>query len=209
MNSPTGETVSTRDRFFEVAAELFAERGYSGTSMADIASRVGVRKPSLYNYCSSKEELFIDLLEGSVEAWRGASDPALLSEGSCRERLRRHLQDTVDFAAESPHAVAICRLAVSQVTGGLGERARKLLLGYRLEYQERLESIFAAAVEAGEVRPTSPEIMALSWLTFLDGFLTHQIFSLGERGHVYRQHLEEMWQIFWHGLAAGGGESGE
>ena len=199
------ESLSTRDRFFEVAAELFAERGYSGTSMADIARRVGVRKPSLYNYCSSKEELFMKLLEGSIEAWRGASDPALLGAGTCRERLRRHFQDTVDFAAKSPHAVAICRLAVSQVTGELGERARELLLRYRLAYRERLDAIFAAARDAGEVREVPPEVMTLAWLTFLDGFLTRQIFSLGDRGQAHRRHLEEIWQLFWRGLAAEGG----
>ncbi len=196
------ETTSTRDRLCEIAARLFAVRGYSGTSMSDIARRVGVRKPSLYNYTSSKEELFMELLEGSVEAWARASSPALLGEGSHQERLRRHLQDTVDFAVESPHALAMCRLAVSQVTGELGERARGLLLEHRLEYQERLEAFFAAASDAGEVLPISAEITALAWITFLDGFLTHEVFSLGDRSDYYRERLDEIWQVFWRGLAA-------
>ena len=38
--------------------------------------------------------------------------------------------------------------------------------------------------------------MALAWLTFLDGLLTHQFLSIGERAEVYRERLDELWRIF-------------
>ena len=195
------DVISTRERVYEVAAELFAERGYTGTSMADIASRVGIRKPSVYNYCSSKEELFLELLGEAIDSWGRAADPGLESDGTHEERLYRHLLDTVEFAVASPHAVAMCRLAVSQVTGELGERARGILLAHRLDYQQRLEAFFAEASEAGEVLPISSQALTLSWFTFLDGFLTHQVFSIGDREAVYREHLDELWRLFWRGLA--------
>lgn len=43
--------------------------------------------------------------------------------------------------------------------------------------------------------------MALAWLTFLDGLLTHQLFSIGERAEVYCERLDELWRIFWRDLA--------
>lgn len=41
----------------------FAEKGYDATALKDIAQRVGIKTPSIYFYCSGKEELFIDVFK--------------------------------------------------------------------------------------------------------------------------------------------------
>ena len=193
--------VSTHDRLRTAAAELFAERGYAGASMTDIARRVGVRKPSLYNYYPSKEELFMELLERSLNAWAEAGTPALEEAGSHRDRLCRHLEKTVDFAGNNPHAVAMCRLAVAQVSGDFGDRVQTRLLEERIEYQRRIEAFFTQALRAGEVRAEAPEILTLAWLTFLDGVLTHHLFAGEDRRAYYLEHLDELWRLFWRGIA--------
>lgn len=198
--APSGEPPSTLERLLTEAGGLFAERGYTGASMADIAGRVGIRKPSLYNYFSSKEELFMELLERSLEAWKAASDLCDETEGSFCLRLRRHLQATIDFALASPDAMALCRLAVSQVSGELEERAGALLLAQRQRYRQTVESFFDDAVAAGEVIDLPREILAASWLTFLDGMLTHLVFSLGDQGAFFVGQMEAIWNLFWRGL---------
>ncbi len=199
------ESVSTGDRLRQAAEELFAERGYLGASMTDIAKRVGVRKPSLYNYYSSKEELFMELLENSLKAWSEASGPALDESGTSQDRLHLHLAKTVEFAVHNPHAMALCRLAVAQVSGDFGDRVQALLLKERVNYQRQMEAFFAAALLAGEVSAETPEILALAWLTFLDGVLTHQLFAVGDRQPYFLDHLDQLWRLFWRGIAAGGG----
>ena len=201
-------SVSTPDRLRSAAAELFAERGYLGASMTDIAKRIGVRKPSLYNYYSSKEELFMELLEDSLEAWGEASSPALQEDGACRRRLRLHLEKTVDFAVHNPHAMTLCRLAVAQVSGDFGERVQALLLEERLAYQRQMEAFFNEALDSGEVLAETPEILTLAWLTFLDGVLTHQLFAVGDRRPYYLEHLDALWRLFWRGIAAEGESTG-
>jgi AcrR family transcriptional regulator len=52
----------TRQAILDAALELFSEKGYFGTSLRDIATVVGVRESALYNYFTSKEALFTDLL---------------------------------------------------------------------------------------------------------------------------------------------------
>ncbi len=198
------ESVSTHDRLRAAAAELFAERGYVGASMTGIAKKLGLRKPSLYNYYPSKEELFMELLEISLEKWSKASGSALEEDGTFQERLRLHLEKTVDFAVHSPHAMALCRLAVAQVTGEFGDRVQAHLLEERVDYQRQMEEFFAAASDAGEVAAETPEILALAWLTFLDGVLTHQLFAVGERRPYFLDHLDGLWRIFWRGIAAEG-----
>ncbi|MEX5707351.1 TetR/AcrR family transcriptional regulator [Parafrankia sp. FMc6] len=73
--------VDTRARILSAAVELFAERGYAGTSVRDISERLGVTKAALYYHFSSKETIldalispFVSRLEQLVELAR--QDPA-------------------------------------------------------------------------------------------------------------------------------------
>ncbi len=200
MNSETSEK-TTAERLPQVALELFAARGYSGTSLADIAGRLGIRKPSLYNYYSSKDELFLDLFEKSLDQWREASRPALDSDGTCAERLRRHLDSAVGFAVSDPHTTALCRAAVSQVSGELAERVQTLIDDHRREYRERLRQVFVEGMETGEIARRPPKILVLSWQVLTDGILTRQVF-LPERRSEFLEHLDDLWQIFWAGIAS-------
>lgn len=52
----------TRDRLLRAAADVFAERGYDGTRVADIAAAAGVSNGALYAHFASKAELLVDAL---------------------------------------------------------------------------------------------------------------------------------------------------
>lgn len=54
---------STADRILDAAEDLFAQQGYSATSLGDVADRVGIRSPSLYNHFRNKEALYTAVLE--------------------------------------------------------------------------------------------------------------------------------------------------
>lgn len=56
-----------RRQIVDEAARLFDERGYHATSMEDIAATVGVRKPTLYHYFSSKDEILRSIHEEFIE----------------------------------------------------------------------------------------------------------------------------------------------
>ncbi len=58
-----GPGATTADRILDAAEDLFAEKGYSATSLGDVADRVGIRSPSLYNHFRNKEALYQAVLE--------------------------------------------------------------------------------------------------------------------------------------------------
>lgn len=56
----------TAERILDAAEALFAERGFAGTTMRDVAEAVGIRTPSLYNHFESKDELYAAVLERGI-----------------------------------------------------------------------------------------------------------------------------------------------
>lgn len=65
---------STAERILDAAEDLFAERGYSATSLGDVADRVGIRSPSLYNHFRNKEALYMAVMERLLNDFTGPID---------------------------------------------------------------------------------------------------------------------------------------
>ena len=65
-------TSDTRQRILDVAAELFAEQGYDGTSLREIAERIGVTKAALYYHFQSKDQILQALARAGLRARRAS-----------------------------------------------------------------------------------------------------------------------------------------
>lgn len=63
-----------RLRALEAAMEVFWERGYEGTTLADLTAAMGINRPSLYGAFGNKEDLFCEAL-ALYEAREGQSSP--------------------------------------------------------------------------------------------------------------------------------------
>lgn len=81
-------SLPTRDRLIESARYLFWERGYAGTSMADLLSHAGVNSGSFYHFFESKEALLRAVLEGYIHALRPmVVNPAFAKTDEPLERI--------------------------------------------------------------------------------------------------------------------------
>ena len=66
--------MTTKQRITEEALILFAEKGYKGTSVKNIADAVGIKDASLYNHFKSKQEIFDSIVELILEHISGLSE---------------------------------------------------------------------------------------------------------------------------------------
>jgi len=82
------KTVDTQDRLIDSARYLFWERGFAGTSMADLLTHAGVNSGSFYHFFESKEALLRAVLEGYIQGLRPIIvDPAFARTDEPVERI--------------------------------------------------------------------------------------------------------------------------
>ncbi len=71
--TPGATEPSTRDRLLQAAAEVFAERGYEGAAVSDIARRAGFTTGAIYSRFRDKAELLLEVVRGALEAEQSAA----------------------------------------------------------------------------------------------------------------------------------------
>ena len=84
-----------RSELTREAARLFAEKGFHGTSVGDLAAAMGVQKGSLYHHIASKQELLYETMREGATAFHGALDAipeGLPATEKIRLALRAHLR---------------------------------------------------------------------------------------------------------------------
>ena len=68
MMSPSNEE-SRREEILEACKELYETKAFQEITLKDISGRTSLSRPSIYNYFSSKEEIFLALLKREFTRW--------------------------------------------------------------------------------------------------------------------------------------------
>src|SRR5918998_4117092 len=88
-----------RSQLTREAARLFAERGYHGTSIGDLAKALGVQKGSLYAHIQSKQDLLYETMRDGAAAFHAALD-AIPDDVPAVEKIRLALRGHLRVVAD-------------------------------------------------------------------------------------------------------------
>ncbi len=140
-NSPT-----TRDRIRREAAALFREKGFNGTSMAELAGEVGITKSSLYHHYPGKQALLSEIIELTLNRVTPLVQEVAESDLPIRERLAKAVALHTVEAIRDQDAVSCFieegrYLAPDYMTAHLAKRDR---------YEFIFRRMFEEGVESGE-----------------------------------------------------------
>jgi AcrR family transcriptional regulator len=103
----TGSPKPRKEEILEVATLLFAERGYDGTSMNDVAGRVGMRKASLFYHFATKDILYEGVLDRLVSQLAGPLTSVYAGEGSFVDRLEAAIDIVTEVLGQRPCAARL------------------------------------------------------------------------------------------------------
>lgn len=139
------------------AARLFAERGYDGTSMGDLADEMGLQKGSLYSLTDSKHSLLAEAMREAAAAFHAGLD-GVPEDAPATERLRLALRAHLAVVAGQLEIATVFTREWRSLEGA--DRAE--ILEARRRYEGRWRALFRDGVERGELRADlDPEAAAL------------------------------------------------
>jgi AcrR family transcriptional regulator len=149
----------------DAARTLFADHGYRGTSMKDIAEVLGVRAPSLYNHVASKQDILHAIMDKAMDRAITALDEALAGISDVSEQLRRATESLVLDFLRYPAEVTVCNNEVRSLDPG----NRIAIVAKRDQYAGRLRKIIEQGCRSGRFQTRTPQLAAFAVLEMGNG----------------------------------------
>jgi AcrR family transcriptional regulator len=144
-----------RSELTREAARLFAQKGYHGTSIGDIADALGVQKGSLYSHIASKEDLLYETMREGAAAFHATLD-AIPDDLPATEKIRLALRGHLRVVAEQ---LDVATVFVQEWRYLDGPR-RDEIVAERRRYEERIRDLFREGRELSELRADLDENVA-------------------------------------------------
>ena len=154
--------MSTKEKILEAALTLFAENGYDGTSVEEIAKSVGIKAPSLYKHYKGKEDLLnalIDAAEVRYEETFG-SEQNIGKIPESREEFIRTTMGRVRFTIQDPIIKKVRIFLVQEQFRN--DRLAEITTRHQTDgIRKMFAGILAGMMAAGLVMKDDPDLLAL------------------------------------------------
>ena len=172
----TASSPDYRAKIGTVAEALFAERGFDGTSIREIAEHTGATKALIYHYYDNKEALYQTLLEDAVSGVVTQIE-AIAADGTEPEaQLRAVVQVFIDAYHDAPHRFQMVQRTIDDhhaVAAVLAER-------WFSRAHRALQDIVARGVRRGDLKPLPVQMVPLAII----GLVIHTLRGQKLVGHV-------------------------
>jgi AcrR family transcriptional regulator len=187
MSQSVKKSEQTRQRILEAALARFQKRGFTETTMRDIANDAGVALGAAYYYFDSKDAIVMAFYERAQQEWIPAAEEALTTSKDLKERLSAVID--VKFKCFAPHRRLLATLSAhidpEHPLSPFGEPTRHI--------REKDMSIMARALErargrtASDLRPYLPRVL---WLYQL-GLILFWVYDCSPQQKKTRQLFEK------------------
>lgn len=190
-----------KKRIKRIALSLFANKGYEGTSISDIATEVGLKKASLYSHFKGKEELFFAVYEDVAEDYEKLNR-TLITESigmAPKNRLSHIFKGYILHYYQNPEIQAFWSRLLLFAPADFREKFMVDVIRRDAFFQENMEQIFREGIEEGVVRRDHPSRLLMSFRAMREGLLTWMVIV----PQLKEEMIESFWTDLWIGITNG------
>jgi len=166
----TTKSSLARQKILDAASSAFAEKGFAGARVDEIADRAGVNKAMLYYHVGDKRALYAEVLNRNFGRIEEALEDGLPNEGSASDRLRAVITIVERAIAANPDHPRIVLREFASGAANLPVEILQRMLGLLTVVRD----ILAEGTENGEFRRTDP---VMTHLTLIGGILMLSVAS--------------------------------
>jgi AcrR family transcriptional regulator len=189
----TQTELSTKDRIFMTAAQLFGTYGYERVSIRQICEEVGVGKPTLYYYFKDKETLLEELIDYAIELGQKLLQEFLNPEDNYPARLLGIIRTHQAYVKRYPYFI---RFITMLNLSALPDRIRqKMIMIHRNRYNQTRD-FFQEGIQLGHIpRDIDLNVLIASFLGTINQLVFMDIFAPVEYQFDDNKvhHLYQLW----------------
>lgn len=159
-----------RESILEVAAPLFAQKGYNGVSIRDIAQACGMTNAALYYHFKNKEDLYLAVLRRGHEQGMASVAQAAGLAGDLRARLKQLVLRYGEVMCEQRQSFQTMRRDLAHIDDA---RAHKLLGEMRADFIRPIQQLIESGQSSGEIASGDARL----WARLLHGMIIAMTFE--------------------------------
>lgn len=162
-----------RREIFSAALELFAARGFEGTTLEAVADALGYTKPALYYYFKSKDDLFLSLILQSLQEADARIRGIAGRDASAADRLREVIHLLLEDHFTSRGYFSISHVLPSFRSKMTDAREREELERLSADIPQQIIGIIEQGVSGGEFMREDPRVLGSVVFGMISGLLIH------------------------------------
>ena len=187
------EQAKRRVEIFDASVHLFLEKGFTETSMREIAEAAGVGKSTLYDYFKSKDEILVSYFENEVQKITELAKEIAALDLGISEKLRKIMHMHMAYLIDNKNFYLKLTVESQRLSMGSQEKIQ----ANRYVYQDMLRALIEEGIQTGEFRPVNPLFAARSIFTLL----SIAVFTSRPQG-TPEEMMGEAMDIFFKGIQA-------
>lgn len=189
----------TENRIKQEALTHFALNGYDGTSLAQIAETVGIKKQSIATYFRKKEDLFIAVFEEMVLDYINFINklPHEMHSESVEKKLQYILYQSYQYKVKNPEQAAFYKRAIHFPPPFIETKIRDEI--HKMEQQSSVlyRDVFEEGIRKNEIKDQEIENLLAAFYCLIDGISMQMFFYDTDE---FNKRLSSIWKIFWDGI---------
>jgi len=162
---PLTENELTRRRYeiSQAAIQLFLQKGFTETSMREIAAAAKTGKSTLYDYFKTKDEVLISMIEGMIQGATSEAQSIIEQPLPAIERLRQVMMRHIEYLAARKEVY----LKLSFEVQRLSHESQQRIQMHRHAYQDLVRKLIDEGIAEGTIRKVDSLVAARTLITAL------------------------------------------